>query len=120
MLEMKPLETKGIHEVFDGDMENSYRVIEDGETIGYVCLHESKSKPKTIWLEYILAKHRGRGDGEKMLRVLFEKGYEKITGTAIYGPHFFWEDMGAVFDDEVEEDLYDGTYFTLSKENFYR
>ncbi len=120
MLEVKPLKTRGIHDVFDDNMENSYRIIEDGETLGYVCYFKSKEKKQKIWVEFLLAVHRGRGDGETMLRALFEKGFEQIEGTAIYGPHFFWESMGAVFEDEVEENVYDGTYFCLTKENFYK
>lgn len=120
MLQIRALHQEGIHDVFDGDIEHSHEVVENGEVLGYVCYRESEKEAKRIWMEFILAKHRGNGDGERMIHALFEKGYERIEGTAIYGPHFFWESVGAVFEDEVDEDACDGVWFTLSREDFYK
>jgi len=115
-LEVVPLMEKGIHDVFDGDMENSYMIKDGEEVLGYVCYHETS--PKTIWIEYLLAKEPGKGHGVPMVKSLFNLGYERINGSAIYGPHFFWTNVGAVFEDEVEEELYDGTRFSLLRSTF--
>lgn len=120
MLEIRKLNRKGIHDVFDSEMENSHEIIENEQVLGYVCFRESTMVQKRIWLEFILAEHRGHGDGERMIHALFEQGYDKIEGTAIYGPHFFWESIGAIFEDEVEEDACDGVWFALTKEDFYK
>lgn len=117
-MELMPLQEKGIHDVFDGDMEHSYVIQHENETLGYVCFHEAE--PKTICVEFILAKKRGSGHGISMVKALFDLGYETIKGTAIYGPHFFWLSIGAVFDDEVDEDAFDGTFFTLSNIDFLK
>ena len=84
----------------------------------YCKCNDRARKRKTIWVEYIQAERRGRGDGQRMLQALFSLGYNRIEGAAIYGPHFFWEDVGAVFLDKVSEDRFDGTYFYLTKEGF--
>lgn len=116
MFKIKPLKVSGIHEVFDMDLKNSYEVMEGDNVIGYVQFY--KNKEKSIWVEYIQAKEKGKGDGRKIIQALFELGYEKIEGTAIYGPHFFWIEVGAVFEEEPQEDIYDGFSFELTKNNF--
>lgn len=116
MVEIEPLLETGVHDVFDSEKERSFAVKEKGETIGYVCFWEQSQD--SIWIEFLLAKRRGQGDGVTILQALFEKGYNVMEGTAIYGPHFFWKHVGAEFEDEVEEDLCDGTPFVLRKEHF--
>lgn len=116
MFHVEKLKEKGIHEVFDSDLENSYVIKENGQTLGYVNYRENGDK--SLWLEFILAEKRGRGYGYKMLEALFSLGYSKIEGTSIYGPHSFWLEMGAEFDEEPVEDIYDGFHFVLTKENF--
>jgi len=117
LVKMERLTVQGIHDVFDQEMENSYEVKEGECIIGYLCFHENEKG--VVWMDFILAKERGDGDGEKMIEALFERGIEQIEGTSIYGPHFFWMKCGAKFLDEVEEYSYDGIFFTLSKADFY-
>lgn len=116
MVKIQQLRETGIHDVFDCDQAHSFAVLENGETIGYVCFWELS--PERIWIEFILAKKRGNGDGSIILQALFDKGYKAINGTAIYGPHFFWKRVGAEFEEEVDEDSCDGEPFLLRKENF--
>lgn len=117
-MEIKKLDVKGIHDVFDSDMDNSYLFKDNGDVIGYACFR--KTENDSIWMEYILATSRGEGKGIEILTYLFNNGIPEIQGTAIYGPHLFWESVGAEFSEEVEENpfVYDGTYFVLTKEMF--
>lgn len=119
MLRLKQLERTGVHDVFDSNMENSFEIVDGEETLGYVCYEMRDEETKRIWIEFLLAEYRGNGDGETMIHALFEKGYEDIQGSAIYGPHFFWKSIGAVFEDEVQEEDFDGIWFTLTREDFY-
>jgi Acetyltransferase (GNAT) family len=119
MLEMNKIQ-KGIHNCFDEDLDHSFSISENGEIIGYVRFTESQ-KENGAWVEYILAKKRGEGYGEKMIRYLFDSyPFEYLDGTSIYEPHHFWKRIGAEFSDEVDEDACDGTYFKLNRDNFYK
>lgn len=116
MLVLEKLNKKGIHDVFDGDMDNSYQVKDCGDVVGY--LNFQKSESGSAWVDFILAKKKGLGYGKDMINTIFELGFDKIEGMSIYGPHFFWLSIGATFYEEPGEDIHDGVLFELTKENF--
>lgn len=110
----------GIHECFDEDIENSYEVVSDHQTIGYVSFTYG-SDPKVINIEFIMAVKKFRGYGREILKTLFEElPIEEMQGTAILENQYFWKNNGAEFYMEVTEDDLDGVPFTLKKESFYQ
>lgn len=113
---LRPIAETGIHDVFDDYPDQSFAVTDDDELLGYVCLRGREGR--TAWVEHILASSRGRGYGKRILETVFHKGYDRLEGTAIYGPHFFWERMGADFHEEVTENELDGTPFVLTRSAF--
>ncbi|PLS19456.1 hypothetical protein CVD28_03300 [Bacillus sp. M6-12] len=111
---------KGVHSCFDEALDESHELKENEHTIGYIRFHE-REEGKGAWIEFILAKERSKRYGDKIIQYVFDHfPFEYVEGTSIYEPHFFWKRIGATFDDEVDEDACDGTYFILYRENFYQ
>jgi|SRR5690625_2234156 len=116
MITLEKLDEKGVHDVFDDDMDNSYQAKDGEQVVGYLNFQEMKNG--SAWVEFILAEVEGVGYGRDMIRALFDLGYHTITGTSIHGPHYFWLAIGATFYEEPDEDTFDGMLFELTLKNF--
>lgn len=118
MVIIEALKETGVHDVFDAYIDESYKVSKDGELLGHICMRELSVN--TFWVEHILASKRGMGFGLDILKSVFDTGVECLEGSAIFGPHLFWESVGAIFEYKVDEDDTEGVHFKLTKHDFIK
>lgn len=117
MSELRPLITVGIHPILDEQIEESYEVWEAGDRIGFVSFRELEKS--VAMMEFVLAENPGEGQGRMLVQAVFEQGYKQVEGLVSYGPHLFWQQLGARFSEQPLLNK-ESVHFILAEKQFYQ